>query len=193
MTGFAPVLVRPGHRDAQRAFRAVLDAMARPGTPTRLPLPSGAPAVLGPLLALADLDTPVCVLGATTTDTDRWLAAVTTATSAPPAELAGARLVAAMRPVTVEELQAVRTGAATDPEDAALVALSVPALTGGSAVRLSGPGVGSATVITPAGLPAGWLDVRAAVAYPAGADLLLVDPDGACVGLPRSTRTNEGN
>jgi alpha-D-ribose 1-methylphosphonate 5-triphosphate synthase subunit PhnH len=192
-TATAPVLVRPGNRDAQRIFRAVLDALARPGTTTRLPTPAGVPAALVALLALADLDTPVCVLDATSAGSEQWLRAVMTATSAPGAALGEARLVAALRPVTVDELRAVRVGTPADPEEAALVALAVPALTGGPAVRLEGPGVVSGAVITPAGLPVGWLDVRAAVAYPAGADLLLVDSDGACVGLPRSTRTNEGS
>lgn len=192
-TAPAPVLVRPGNREAQRVFRAVLDALARPGTTTHLLNPAGAPAALAPLLALADLDTPVCVLDTTSADSERWLGAVATATSAPVAALAQARLVAALRPVTVEELRAVRVGTPADPEEAALVTLAVPALTGGPTVRLDGPGAAPGAVISPAGLPAGWLDVRAAVGYPAGADLLLVDPDGACVGLPRSTRTNEGS
>jgi alpha-D-ribose 1-methylphosphonate 5-triphosphate synthase subunit PhnH len=195
MTSTAPasVLVRPGRRDAQRVFRAVLDALARPGTTTHLPAPAGAPAALAPLLALADLDTPVCVLDATTADSERWLRAVTTATSAPVAALGAARLVASLRPVTVDELRAVRVGSPADPEEAALIALAVPALIGGPAVRLDGPGAAPGAVIAPVGLPVGWLDVRAAVGYPAGADLLLVDSDGACVGLPRSTRTNEGS
>ncbi|HEY4422136.1 MAG TPA: phosphonate C-P lyase system protein PhnH [Pseudonocardia sp.] len=192
-TATAPVLVRPGNRDAQRIFRTVLDALARPGTATHLPAPAGVPAALAPLLALADLDTPVCVLDATSADSEQWLRAVTTATSAPGAGLGEARLVAALRPVTVNELRTIRVGTPADPEEAALVALAVPALTGGPVVRLEGPGAAPGAVIAPTGLPVGWLDVRAAVAYPAGADLLLVDPDGMCVGLPRSTRTNEGS
>lgn len=173
--------VRPSSRDAQRIFRAVLDALARPGTVTRLPLVPGFAAALGPLLALADLDTPVCVLG-----TDP--AAVATATSAPGVELAAARLVAALRPVTAAELGAVRTGTAAAPEDAALVTLAVPALHGGPTYLLSGPGTGAGARLAVAGLPDGWVAARSAAAFPAGADLLLVDPDGGCVGLPRSTR-----
>jgi alpha-D-ribose 1-methylphosphonate 5-triphosphate synthase subunit PhnH len=171
----------------------VLDALARPGTTTHLPAPSGVSAALAPLLALADLDTPVCVLDATSAASERWLRAVTTATSAPVAALGDARLVAALRPVTVDELRAVRVGSAADPEEAALVTLAVPTLTGGPVVRLDGPGAAPGAVIAPTGMPVGWLDVRAAVPYPTGADLLLVDSDGACIGLPRSTRTNEGS
>jgi alpha-D-ribose 1-methylphosphonate 5-triphosphate synthase subunit PhnH len=194
MTGIAPApLVRPANREAQRTFRAVLDALARPGTTTHLPVPVGAPAALGPLLALADLDTPVCVLGDPGVDTEEWLGAVALATSAPPADLEQARLVAALRPVTTDELRAVRVGSAADPEEAALVTLAVPALTGGPTVRLEGPGVAPGAVVTATGLPAGWLEIRAAAAFPAGADLLLVEPGGACVGLARSTRTTGGS
>jgi alpha-D-ribose 1-methylphosphonate 5-triphosphate synthase subunit PhnH len=193
----AAPLVRPGNRDAHRIFRAVLDALARPGTTTHLSVSAGVPAALGPLLALADLDTPVYVLGDSATDgatdTEQWLRAVALATSAPTSGLGEARLVAALRPVTVDELRAVRVGSPAEPEEAALVTLAVPALTGGPTVRLTGPGTASGAVITAAGLPAGWLDARDAVAFPAGCDLLLVDPDGACVGLPRSTRTTGGS
>jgi alpha-D-ribose 1-methylphosphonate 5-triphosphate synthase subunit PhnH len=189
----APPLVRPGNRDAHRTFRAVLDALARPGSTTHLPVTTGVPTALGPLLALADLDTPVCVLGDRATDTEQWLGAVALATSAPTSGLGEARLVAALRPVAVDELLAVRVGSSADPEEAALVTIAVPALTGGPTVRLTGPGTAAGAVITATGLPAGWLEAREAVAFPAGADLLLVDPDGACVGLPRSTRTTGGN
>lgn len=180
IAGIAVAGVRPSARDAQRIFRTVLDALARPGTVTRLPVVDGFAAALAPLLALADLDTPVCVL-----DTDPGAAS---ATGAPPVELGAARLVAALRPVTAAELAAVRTGTAAAPEDAALVTLAVPDLHGGPAFGLTGPGTGTGARLAVAGLPDGWVAARAVAAFPAGADLLFVDPDGRCVGLPRSTR-----
>lgn len=173
-------LLRPSARTAQQIFRAVLDALARPGTVVRLPPVPGFAAALGPLLALADPDTPVCVLGADPT-------AAATATAAPVVDPAAARLVAALRPVTVAELAALRTGTAAAPEDAALVALAVPALHGGPTHPLAGPGTGAGARLAVAGLPDGWVTARAAAVFPAGVDLLFVDPDGGCVGLPRST------
>ena len=65
--------------DSQRIFRAVLDALARPGTLGRLPSVPGYPAALLPLLALADLSTPACVLH----DDDGWPGTVRALTSAP--------------------------------------------------------------------------------------------------------------
>jgi alpha-D-ribose 1-methylphosphonate 5-triphosphate synthase subunit PhnH len=174
---------------AQRTFRAVLDALAQPGVPAALPRPDGLPAALLPVLALADLDTPACVLGDTVDDA--WGAALATATSAPVVPLGAARLVAALRPLATGELGAVRTGSAAAPEDAALVALAVPALDGGRSLTLSGPGVPGTRTAAPRGLPADLVTARAATAFPAGADLLLVAPDGAVLGIPRSTRIEE--
>jgi alpha-D-ribose 1-methylphosphonate 5-triphosphate synthase subunit PhnH len=175
---------------AQRTFRAVLDALARPGVPAALPRADDRPAALLPVLALADLDTPVCVLGDTPHGT--WADALTTATSAPVAPLGAARLVTALRPLAPGELTTVRTGSAAAPEDAALVVLAVPALDGGTALRLSGPGVPGTRTVGPRGCPVDLVAARTATAFPAGPDLLLVDPDGAVLGLPRSTRIEEG-
>jgi alpha-D-ribose 1-methylphosphonate 5-triphosphate synthase subunit PhnH len=173
---------------AQRTFRAVLDALARPGVPAALPRPDGLPAALLPVLALADLDTPVCVLG-----DGEWGGALATATSAPVVPLAAARLVAALRPLAVGELAAVRTGSAAAPEEAALVCIAVPALDGGPVLALSGPGVPGTRTVAPRGLPTGLAAARAATPFPTGPDLLLVNPDGAVLGLPRSTRIEEEN
>ncbi|MEJ3655532.1 phosphonate C-P lyase system protein PhnH [Actinomycetes bacterium KLBMP 9759] len=194
--------MRTAAHESQQTFRTVLDALARPGTPAHLGARGGqeshfpaltgpesgfpAPTALGPTLALADLDTPVCVLG-----DPEWGEVVATATSAPLVPLADARLVAALRPVTLDELRSVRVGRAAAPEEAALVTLAVEALTGGPQMRLRGPGVRDEVVIGPRGLPAGWTSARTVAEFPAGADLLLVAPDGACVGIPRSTTTEE--
>lgn len=175
-------LVRPTPRDAQQVFRAVLDALSRPGQECHIPVLAGPecgipdPALL-PLLALADLETPVALLGGR-----EWVEPVATVTSAPVVDSRAARIVAALRPVTVDELNGLRRGTPATPEDAALVTLAVPALTGGPDVRISGPGIRADIVITPGGLPTGWLAART------GIDLLLVAPDGTCLGIPRSTK-----
>jgi alpha-D-ribose 1-methylphosphonate 5-triphosphate synthase subunit PhnH len=174
---------------AQRTFRAVLDALARPGTVQQLPTSERVPAALLPVLALADLDTPACVLAGP--ETENWADALATATTAPIVELAAARLVTALRPLATGELAAVRTGSAAAPEDGALVALAVPALDGGTPLRLSGPGVAGVRTIAPQGVPADLVAARAAATFPAGIDVLLVTADGHLLGLPRSTRIEE--
>jgi alpha-D-ribose 1-methylphosphonate 5-triphosphate synthase subunit PhnH len=63
VTVLAPGLADPG-RDAQRLFRAVLDAFAHPGRITSLPDPPAGPGTICPatagyLLTLVDRDTPL--------------------------------------------------------------------------------------------------------------------------------------
>lgn len=181
--------------DSQQVFRAVLEALARPGTPMALPRgPVGvlAPAVI-PVFALADLTTGVCVLE---NPDDRWADVISTATSAPawPAEMA--RLVAAVRPVSEDEVRGFTRGSAAAPENAALVTLAVRDVHGGPRRwTMSGPGVRGTAAVAPRGLPAGFVAARAdAVAeYPAGIDILLVTDDGRVVGLPRTTTIIEEN
>jgi alpha-D-ribose 1-methylphosphonate 5-triphosphate synthase subunit PhnH len=178
--------------DSQRAFRAVLDALARPGQVYRLPVDAdpGVPAVLWPTLALADLGTGVCLL-----DPDRrWAEAVRATTSAPDVPLEQARLAASLRPITGAEVRRLPRGSADAPERGALLAVSVAGVDGGSRRwRLAGPGVPGTREIAPAGVPEGLFEARAeAVAgFPAGIDVLLVAPDGRVLGLPRSTRIEE--
>ena len=186
--------------DAQQVFRAVLGALARPGTVMALPpgpVRTLAPAVV-PVLGLADLGTGVCLLENgirhSAGEFQHWADAVATATSAPlwPAELA--RLVAALRPVTADEVLGFCRGTAEAPEDAALVSLAVADLDGGDRRwRLSGPGIADTAMLAPRGLPDGFVAARAeAVAgYPAGIDVLLVTDDFRVVGLPRTTTITE--
>jgi alpha-D-ribose 1-methylphosphonate 5-triphosphate synthase subunit PhnH len=184
--------------ESQLAFRAVLDALARPGLPARLPVPEARgvplPPVVLPLLALADLGTGVCLLGADDVPERDWAGALSTATSAPRVPLEGARLVGAAGPISGEEIRRLRRGTALAPEDGALLALAVAALAGGPRRWwLSGPGVPGRRAISPLGVPDEFLAARAdAVAgYPAGIDVLLVAPDGGLLGLPRTTTINE--
>ncbi|MCV7032283.1 phosphonate C-P lyase system protein PhnH [Mycobacterium sherrisii] len=180
---------------SQQVFRAMLEALARPGIPMPLPrepLSMLAPAVV-PVVALADLSTGVCVLER---EGERWAEAVGTATSAPtwPAEMA--RLVCAVRPIDVAELRGFARGSAYAPEDGALVALGVPDVQGGPRRwTLSGPGIRDAARLAPRGLPDGFVAARAdaVAAYPAGIDILLVTDDGRVVGLPRTTTITEEN
>jgi alpha-D-ribose 1-methylphosphonate 5-triphosphate synthase subunit PhnH len=185
---------------SRQVFRAVLDALARPGQPARLPVGSGGasaagapPAALLPLLALADLGTGIHVLDHPDAPT-RWVDALATATSAPVVGPERARLVGALRPITPAEVGALQRGSALAPEEAALLTVAVTDLAGGPARWvLSGPGVPGRRAISPSGVPAGFLAARAAAVhrYPTGIDVLLVAPDGRLLGLPRSTSIEE--
>jgi alpha-D-ribose 1-methylphosphonate 5-triphosphate synthase subunit PhnH len=143
-----------------------------------------------------------------------WDEIVRVATNAPRAALGDARLVAVLRPLTAEELGSLRTGTAAAPEDGALACLAVAGIatadgtdatadavsTDGSAsaadgvlLRLSGPGVPGTRAVIVTGLPAGFAAARRRLVqgFPAGADLLLIAPDGAMVGLPRTTEVSD--
>ncbi|MCF3134412.1 phosphonate C-P lyase system protein PhnH [Streptomyces olivochromogenes] len=175
---------------AQGVFRAVLDALARPGTVTRFPadLAAVVPPALLPVLALADLGTGIRVLeedGAAL-----WSDVLSLATNAPAVPLDKARLVASVRPVAPAEILRLARGTADAPEDGALLCLPVTALEGGpSTWRLSGPGVPGEREVAPRGVPDGFVEARAEAVggFPAGVDLLLAAPDGRLMGLPRST------
>ena len=202
---------------AQAVFRATLDVLARPGTIKRLPsaadepLAEHVPAALLPLLALADLSTPACVVDSDADGRTAWDEIVRVATNAPRAAPGDARLVTALRPLTAEELAGLRTGTAAAPEDGALACLAVTRIATATAdgtdstdgvasagdgallLRLSGPGVPGTRTVSITGLPAGFAAVRRrlVLGFPAGADLLLIAPDGAMVGLPRTTEVSE--
>ncbi|MEV5538101.1 phosphonate C-P lyase system protein PhnH [Saccharopolyspora shandongensis] len=171
-------------KQAQLVFRAVLDALARPGEVLSLPsiADPGVPAALLPVLALADLDTPVHV--------DDCADVVRTQTSAPIVDRPAARLAALLKPL--DGLAGFSVGSAAAPEDAALISLAVEGFGGGRPLRLAGPGVPGRRELRVAGLPADFVAQRRDISFPAGFDLLLVGPGGELVGLPRSTRVEEG-
>ncbi|GAA2777819.1 phosphonate C-P lyase system protein PhnH [Saccharopolyspora taberi] len=172
-------------QQSQRVFRAVLDVLSRPGTVSRLP-ESTAPSALLPVLALADLETPVCVEGG------EWADVVRTVTSAPSAGRGQARLAVVLEPL--DELSGFRTGSSAAPEDGALVCLSVSELGEGAEYRLSGPGVPGERTLRITGLPPDFAAQRERLAgeFPAGIDLVLATKDGRITGLPRSTRVEGG-
>lgn len=177
----AAATLRPD--ESRQVFRAVLDALSRPGRTVELPGDriGPTPAVLLPVLALADLGTGVAVLD----DGDDWADVVGAVTSAPVAPLGSARFVTSTRPITADEVRTVCRGSALAPEEGALVCLTVPEVDGDE-WRLSGPGIpGTATVSGVDDLLAA--RAEAVAGYPAGIDLLLVTPDGRMTGIPRTT------
>lgn len=177
----AAARLRPA--ESQQVFRAVLDALARPGRIVELPsdLLAGTPAVLQPVLALADLATPVAVLD----DGAGWADAVSAVTSAPVVGIDVARFVAATRPMTAQELRSACRGSALAPEDGTKVCLSVSEVDGDDWL-LSGPGIADRAQVS--GVD-GLLAARneAVANYPAGIDLLLITADGRMAGIPRTT------
>jgi alpha-D-ribose 1-methylphosphonate 5-triphosphate synthase subunit PhnH len=171
---------------AQVCFRAVLDAMARPGT--RLPAGQGLtpptpldPATAAVLLTLVDQDTPVW-LDPAAEAARHWLAFHCGAgfTDAP----AGAAFALAL---ALPDLATLSPGTHEQPETAATLILQVGSLSEGARYRLRGPGLRESSTLSVRGLPDDFVTIwqRNRAGFPLGVDLVL------CAGttlaaLPRS-------
>jgi alpha-D-ribose 1-methylphosphonate 5-triphosphate synthase subunit PhnH len=183
-------------REAQAAFRALLDAMARPGSIVTLPMLAEpppaplAPAAAAVALALCDADTPV------------WLDAPLAA-GAVPAWLrfhCGCHIVGAAADAAFAfaadappAMAALHAGDDLYPDRAATLVMQVPGFAGGTGLRLAGPGIDGAVHVSIDGLAADFVAQRAAnrALYPRGVDCILVAGERALC-LPRSTSVEVG-
>jgi alpha-D-ribose 1-methylphosphonate 5-triphosphate synthase subunit PhnH len=179
---------RPGFTDpvadAQHCFRAVLEAMARPGTIREAGCPTAppplCPAAAAVLLTLIDPETPL------------WLDPAFEGARGWAAFHCGAEFVApdaAAFLLTTElpGLSTLRQGSDEAPEESATVILQLRRLGAGASFRLSGPGLAHAAVFAAGGLPAGFAELWAAnrAAFPRGVDLILC-AGGQLAALPRT-------
>ena len=190
--GFAePVL------EAQGVFRAVMDALARPGTIHMLRVALDPPPPLSPELAaialtLADheaalwLDGPLACAPAVA-DYLRFHSGATIA--ADPAQAAFA-LVA--DPVACLPFDVFALGTPEYPDRSATVVLSVSDLGGEHGPVLRGPGIADRERLRARPLPADMAErlTRNRALFPRGVDCLFVAP-GRVAGLPRSTEIVE--
>lgn len=159
--------------DSQSCFRAVLDAVARPGRIYTLaalvqPPPGLDPATAAVILTLADAETSIWFDDGAAPARE-W---VTFHCGAPGADAASATFALAVAPVELDDFTA---GTDDAPELGATVILQVAALGHGQACTLSGPGIeGRATLMVeglPDGFTASWAANRAR--YPRGIDIIL--------------------
>lgn len=185
----------PGFADpvagAQSTFRAVLDAIARPGTLHTLPPGLTPPAPLAPataavLLTLADGETPLHIAPDCAAATD-WLVfhcGVTPSTSPQHAAFVLA--------TTLPDLATLATGTDEAPQDSATIILQVASLGEGTAFTLSGPGLKAPTEFRCTGLPPGFAQRWAAnhALFPRGVDLI-VCAGNRLAALPRSLTIRE--
>jgi alpha-D-ribose 1-methylphosphonate 5-triphosphate synthase subunit PhnH len=180
----------PGFADpvgqAQSCFRAVLDAMARPGTLVSAGDGVQPPAPLDPatgavLLTLVDHDTPLWLDPVAATSRD-WIAFHCGAgfTEAP-AHAAFALAVA------LPDLARLSAGTHEQPETAATLILQVGSLIDGTRYRLRGPGLRESAVLTVRGLPDDFVEIwqRNRAGFPLGVDIVLC-AGATLAALPRS-------
>lgn len=184
-------------RDAQSAFRAIMNALANPGTVQKLATPPAGPQLHAGLLAaaltLVDHDAPVWLsprLGRNAALRD-FLAFHTGAPLVEaPAQAAFALVDGAD---DLPPLENFAPGTDAYPDRSTTIILAVPALEGGPVFVARGPGISEALQVAPQGLPADFAAQwqQNGALFPRGVDLLLVTAD-AVLGLPRTTRLSEG-
>lgn len=183
-------------QDAQGVFRAVLDAMARPGTIHDLALGIEAPAPLSAgsaavLMALADFETPVWLDGAA--ESAEAAAHLRFHCGCPLASgPADAVFAVVADPALMPPLSAFAAGTEEYPDRSCTVIVQVASLAAGAGWVLTGPGIRDRASLRVGGLPpafAGWVRDNHA-GFPLGVDLVFTC-GGRIAALPRSTRIGE--
>jgi alpha-D-ribose 1-methylphosphonate 5-triphosphate synthase subunit PhnH len=192
---------------SQRAFRRLMEAMARPGLIVSLDSPTQAPAQLAidpptplapaaaeALVALCDVEVTLWLSPAFAGVAD-WLRFQTDARMAARASDAAFALVAASE----LDLAAFNPGTPAYPDCGATVVVQCPSLrdgpslSDGPALTLAGPGIAATQRFAVAGLPGDFVAQAAANRrrFPLGVDLIFAS-GAQIVALPRSTRILEG-
>jgi alpha-D-ribose 1-methylphosphonate 5-triphosphate synthase subunit PhnH len=178
---------------SQSVFRALMDAMARPGTIAPLGALAKPPAPLGAgagaiALTLCDDGTPVWLTAALIhSSVPAWLSFHT---GAPVTDVKPeARFVFIEAGGLVPGFDQFALGTQEYPDRSATLVLEISALNGGPEFAATGPGIKGETIVAPQGLPEIFLTLWAEnrTLFPRGVDLILVaGTDILC--LPRTTQ-----
>ena len=178
--------------DAQRTFRRLMDSMAKPGRVTDLdvlvspPVP-GFEAAGAIALALLDFETPVWFPD--DADGRRLANWVRFHCGCPVTTDPAAAAFALATPQNVPPVHPFNAGDAKYPERSTTLLIVCPALMGGTAIDLTGPGIAEPLSIAPTGLSAAFWGAVAEdrARFQLGVDLVLTCGT-QIIGLPRSTR-----
>lgn len=200
-SALTPGFAAPVH-DAQRVFRAVLDAMARPIRPQPVEVSLTPPAPLSReagavVLALCDEQTPLWLDDALRQknssqrgDVEAWIRFHTGARIVDSA--ADALFCVASGPSSVPSFDILNVGTDEEPHLSATVIIEV-AQTGRTCdVVATGPGIDGSRAWDGTGVPLRFLEARrrSTQTFPRGVDVLLAG-GGAVRGLPRTTILTE--
>ncbi|HWK68409.1 MAG TPA: phosphonate C-P lyase system protein PhnH [Rhizobiaceae bacterium] len=183
--------------DAQKVFRAVMDAMARPGTVRPIPVLAMPPMPLranaaAVALALCDHDTPLWLDASLQCSraVKSWVGFHTGAPLARTPDEAHFAVVAA--PGELISLDNFAQGTQEYPDRSATLVLQVESLSAGARLLLDGPGIEKTASLSPSQLPRHFVEQwkQNNQRFPRGVDVILAAPEGvAC--LPRTTRIQE--
>lgn len=178
-------------QQSQQAFRAMLDALARPGRIAKVAADFGYPIDLAPslaaiLLTLCDLDTRVFLApGFDDGPVRDWLRFHTGAPVTTDMQQADIILLHGSR---LPPLDRIPLGSDEAPEKGATLLIQVQTLDGPAAMECRGPGIKSAERLPMLGLPESFWRQRSMLssAFPRGADIYF-GHGAMLIGLPRST------
>jgi len=178
---------------AQSVFKAMMDAMARPGSIQTLSPDAAPPAPMGAAagaiaLTLCDHDTQVWLSPALNKSAVRgWLSFHTGATVT--TEKAEARFAFVDSGMALSTFGLFAPGTQEYPDRSTTVVIEIAALDGGKMLALMGPGIKTVTEIAPVGLPETfirlWNENR--VLFPRGVDIVLA-AGSSFLCLPRTTK-----
>lgn len=181
---------------AQTVFRAVMDAMAQPGTLGVVEVPVAPPAPLGIaagalLLTLCDHDTPIWVTPVLAKSAlSGWIGFHTGASVTSTKSDAKFAFVEAGAPFP--SLAQFALGTQEYPDRSTTLVVEVASLEGGKPLQLTGPGIRETATIAPKALPETflrqWADNRAL--FPRGVDVVLT-AGRRFIALPRTTMIRE--
>lgn len=181
--------------DSQAVFRAVLDALSRPGTLVPLtalpPAPAPLYATTGAVaLSLADLDAPVFL--DTPLATEAVAAWLRFHAGCPVADRGTAAFALIGAPEALTSLDHFALGTSEFPDRSTTLVIQVPEVRTGEGRTLTGPGIKTAARVSVDALPdafwAAWRDNHAL--FPQGVDVIFATPGSLC-GLPRTTRVED--
>jgi alpha-D-ribose 1-methylphosphonate 5-triphosphate synthase subunit PhnH len=179
---------------AQSTFRAIMDAMARPGSVQRVSAAVGTPGSMMPgtaaiALTLFDHDTQVWLdpKMSETSDVANWLKFYSGAPVVEDASICSFALIGDS--AALPDLSRFAFGTNEYPDRATTLILQVESLTQGVGHELRGPGIDGATRLRATIAPDDLFE-RLAIneaLFPRGIDVVLVSGDGI-VAVPRTTR-----
>lgn len=178
--------------DAQRTFRALLDAHARPGIAyqitAQMSVPAGLTAACGAAcLTLLDLDVVVWLQPSFDAQVKAWLLFHSGCRFTQYPEEAEFALIQDL--ATLPELSIFNWGTAEKPEASTTLLVQVESFEMGEPVILTGPGILEERVIAPK-LPHHFWDFwrQNHQAYPQGVDVFLFT-ENAVIGIPRISKS----
>lgn len=184
-------------RDAQRVFRAVLEAMSRPAIAQSVAVDIAPPAPLGTMagavaLALCDSQSPVWLDPAlrVSGEVEAWIVFHTGAAIVD--DPADALFVFASTPSAAPALAGLAQGTDVEPHRSATLVIDATAARPLGVFAATGPGVNGSLEWDGAGLPGGFLEQWQVnrTRFPRGVDVILA-AGTSVLGLPRTTELKE--